>query len=243
MFVALKGERFDAHDFLRQAGAQGAVAALAEQGLAEAGLPGLQVANSKAALSQLAAGWRAQFLSLHDGDELVAACPLYVKDHSYGEYVFDWAWADAYQRHGLDYYPKLLNAVPFTPVPGPRLLARDQPSRVALLRAMEQYATQGGLSSAHLLFLDDNDANAARMRAYARSSRNPDSAADVEVRAASARAITGRFFASVASVLKAITLIPKPTPMTVMVTTAITLTSNSRIYRGATFHGTFLPSS
>ena len=60
-FVALKGERFDAHDFLRQAGAQGAVAALAEQGLAEAGLPGLQVANSKAALGQLAAGWRAQF--------------------------------------------------------------------------------------------------------------------------------------------------------------------------------------
>ena len=107
-------------------------------------------------------GWRAQFLSLHDGDELVAACALYVKDHSYGEYVFDWAWADAYQRHGLDYYPKLLNAVPFTPVPGPRLLARDQSSRVALLRAMEQYATQGGLSSAHLLFLDDNDAEAAR---------------------------------------------------------------------------------
>ena len=61
LFVALKGERFDAHDFLRQAGAQGAVAALAEQGLAEAGLPGLQVANSKAALGQLAAGWRAQF--------------------------------------------------------------------------------------------------------------------------------------------------------------------------------------
>ena len=61
LFVALKGERFDAHDFLRQAGTQGAVAALAEQGLAEAGLPGLQVANSKAALGQLAAGWRAQF--------------------------------------------------------------------------------------------------------------------------------------------------------------------------------------
>ena len=51
--------------------------------------------------------------------------PLYLKDHSYGEYVFDWAWADAYRRHGLDYYPKLLAAVPFTPVPGPRLLARD----------------------------------------------------------------------------------------------------------------------
>ena len=108
------------------------------------------------------AGWRAQFLSLHEGDQLVAACPLYVKDHSYGEYVFDWAWADAYQRHGLAYYPKLLSAVPFTPVPGPRLLARDAESRVALLRGMEQYATQGGLSSAHLLFMDDADADAAR---------------------------------------------------------------------------------
>ncbi len=108
------------------------------------------------------AGWRAQFLSLNEDDTLVAACPLYVKDHSYGEYVFDWAWADAYRRHGLDYYPKLLSAVPFTPVPGPRLLARDQASRVALLRAMEQYASQGNLSSAHLLFMDEADTAAAR---------------------------------------------------------------------------------
>ena len=58
------------------------------------------------------------------GGRIAAACPLYLKDHSYGEYVFDWAWADAYRRHGLDYYPKLVDAVPFTPVPGPRLLAR-----------------------------------------------------------------------------------------------------------------------
>ena len=71
-----------------------------------------------------ASGWQAQYLVLADATRLVAACPLYLKDHSYGEYVFDWAWADAYRRHGLDYYPKLLDAVPFTPVPGPRLLAR-----------------------------------------------------------------------------------------------------------------------
>jgi hypothetical protein len=87
---------------------------------------------------------------------------MYLKDHSYGEYVFDWAWADAYQRHGLDYYPKLLNAVPFTPVPGPRLLAHDEASRLALLRGMEQFAAQAGLSSAHLLFLDEADSAAAR---------------------------------------------------------------------------------
>ena len=71
-------------------------------------------------------GWAPHFLVLERAGKLVAACPLYLKDHSYGEYVFDWAWADAYRRHGLDYYPKLLDAVPFTPVPGPRLLARTR---------------------------------------------------------------------------------------------------------------------
>lgn len=108
------------------------------------------------------AGWQAQFLAVLDGDVLVAACPLYLKDHSYGEYVFDWAWADAYQRHGLPYYPKLLSAVPFTPVPGPRLLARDASSRRVLLRAMQQFASQAKLSSAHVLFLDADDQQAAR---------------------------------------------------------------------------------
>lgn len=106
-------------------------------------------------------GWRPQFLTLHRGAELQAACPLYLKDHSYGEYVFDWAWADAYQRHGLDYYPKLLNAVPFTPVPGSRLLAADPASRGLLLSAIRGLATQAGLSSAHLLFVDTADHAAA----------------------------------------------------------------------------------
>lgn len=107
-------------------------------------------------------GWLAQFLVLHEGDELAAACPLYMKNHSYGEYVFDWAWADAYQRHGLDYYPKLLSAVPFTPVPGPRLMARNRQARLALLDAMQQFAQQADASSAHVLFLDDEDVQAAR---------------------------------------------------------------------------------
>jgi uncharacterized protein len=109
-----------------------------------------------------ASGWSPQFLAVLEDTQLVAACPLYLKAHSYGEYVFDWAWADAYQRHGLRYYPKLLNAVPFTPVPGPRLLARDQASRIALLEAMTQFAQQAKLSSAHVLFLDDQDQAAAR---------------------------------------------------------------------------------
>ncbi len=107
-------------------------------------------------------GWTAQFLAVHEGDRLVAACPLYLKDHSYGEYVFDWAWADAYHQHGLAYYPKLLIAVPFTPVPGARLLAQDEPSRLVLLRAIEALAREAKLSSAHLLFADDADQGAAQ---------------------------------------------------------------------------------
>ena len=110
-------------------------------------------------------GWLPHFLGVFEptptGEQLIAACPLYLKEHSYGEYVFDWAWADAYQRHGLRYYPKLLDAVPFTPVPGPRLLARDQFGRRLLLRAMQQLAADAKLSSAHLLFLGEADREAA----------------------------------------------------------------------------------
>ena len=108
-----------------------------------------------------ATGWTPQFLTVEQSGQLIGACALYLKEHSYGEYVFDWAWADAYQRHGLRYYPKLLGAVPFTPVPGPRLLARDAEGRAILLRAIEQIATQAQLSSAHLLFMDDADRAAA----------------------------------------------------------------------------------
>ncbi len=116
--------------------------------------------GSKSAVADT--GWAPQFLTLERGGRIVAACPLYLKDHSYGEYVFDWAWADAYRRHGLDYYPKLVDAIPFTPVPGPRLLARTHDERVLLLRGIEQLARSAKLSSAHLLFLDDADQAAAR---------------------------------------------------------------------------------
>ncbi len=81
------------------------------------------------------------------------ACPVYVKDHSYGEYVFDWAWANAYQQHGLAYYPKAAVAVPFTPVPGARLLARDAQSRARCWRRRWwPGARSEELSSLHLLF-------------------------------------------------------------------------------------------
>ncbi|ATQ78074.1 GNAT family N-acetyltransferase [Massilia violaceinigra] len=97
-------------------------------------------------------GWQPQFLVLYDGAELAAAMPLYVKMHSYGEYVFDWAWADAYQRNGVDYYPKLLSAIPFTPVTGPRLLARDTAARAALLAALVSTQKASDVSSTHILY-------------------------------------------------------------------------------------------
>ncbi len=99
-------------------------------------------------------GWQPDHLALYDGERLVAALPGYLKSHSYGEYVFDWAWAEALERTGRAYYPKLLCAVPFTPVPGPRLLARDDAARAVLLNAWLAHARSLGVSSAHLLFPD-----------------------------------------------------------------------------------------
>ena len=105
-------------------------------------------------------GWTPRFITLWRGDALVAACPLYLKTHSHGEYVFDWAWANAYAEHGLAYYPKALVAVPFTPVPGTRLMAMDAPARMALLQALLDWSRQENLSSLHLLFNSDEDLNA-----------------------------------------------------------------------------------
>jgi uncharacterized protein len=102
-------------------------------------------------------GWSPAFLTLECGGALHGVCALYLKTHSYGEYVFDWAWADAYQRHGLPYYPKLLGAVPFTPVPGSRLLARDDAARDVLLQGLLAFADKARLSSAHLLFISEAD--------------------------------------------------------------------------------------
>lgn len=88
--------------------------------------------------------------------------PLYAKYHSYGEYVFDWAWADAYRRHGLDYYPKLLSAIPFTPVSGSRLIARDAASQAALLATLTSLQEQSGVSSTHILFPPEQQAQALK---------------------------------------------------------------------------------
>ena len=105
-------------------------------------------------------GWRARHLTLWRGDALIAAAPAYLKDNSHGEFVFDHAWARAYAQHGLDYFPKWLCAVPYSPVTGPRLLARDAATRRALLATLARATADSGLSSAHVNFHDADDATA-----------------------------------------------------------------------------------
>ena len=102
-----------------------------------------------------AKGWGPQYILLGQNGLLAAAMPLYLKGHSYGEYVFDWAWADAHYRHGLDYYPKLLCAVPFTPVRGPRLLVSAPEQRIRLIAAALALSKELRVSSFHCLFPDD----------------------------------------------------------------------------------------
>lgn len=97
-------------------------------------------------------GWTPAPILIDDNERLVAAAPAYLKSHSQGEYVFDHGWADAWERAGGRYYPKLQVAVPFTPVPGPRLLG-GRPQQ--LLAAIEAVTTQNDLSSAHITFIDD----------------------------------------------------------------------------------------
>jgi predicted N-acyltransferase len=103
-------------------------------------------------------GWEPHSLTLGRDDRLNAAVPLYRKHHSYGEYVFDWAWADAHERHGIAYYPKWLVAVPFTPVPGPRLMAIDADAQQRAARELVRHATNSSLSSLHVLFPTESEA-------------------------------------------------------------------------------------
>ena len=99
-------------------------------------------------------GWNPRHLVVKRGGQLIGAVPLYLKSHSYGEYVFDWAWAEAYERSGLNYYPKLLSAIPFSPITSARLLTRDNEVGMLLIEALESAMHQHQLSSAHVLFPD-----------------------------------------------------------------------------------------
>jgi predicted N-acyltransferase len=107
-------------------------------------------------------GWQPQHILLSNAAGTpVGAMPLYLKSHSQGEYVFDHGWADAFQRAGGEYYPKLQCAVPFTPVTGPRFLAGDDASRTALIRTAETLATRNTISSVHATFVDEAEADLA----------------------------------------------------------------------------------
>jgi uncharacterized protein len=97
-------------------------------------------------------GWEPRHILLWREASLIGAMPLYLKHHSYGEYIFDWAWADAYHRHGLNYYPKLSSAIPFTPVSGARLLSPDPAVREKLANAAIALAKELKASSLHILY-------------------------------------------------------------------------------------------
>jgi len=116
---------------------------------------------------QASTGWRAQHIVVKKGDRLLALMPCYIKDHSYGEYVFDWAWADAYHQNGRSYYPKLLTAIPFTPSTGPRLgfspTVQTDVEKAAIFKAIslaiQRKLSTENLSSWHVLFPDKNQSS------------------------------------------------------------------------------------
>jgi uncharacterized protein len=108
-----------------------------------------------------ASGWSPVYLACKEGERVLGALCLYLKTHSYGEYIFDWEWAHAYRQHGLPYYPKLVAAVPFTPATGPKLLVRPDADRAGVMRALLDAAQRLGeerrVSSSHALFLPEEE--------------------------------------------------------------------------------------
>ena len=108
-------------------------------------------------------GWQSCPMLVFEDAKLVGALPLYVKSHSYGEYVFDWAWAEAYQKNGLNYYPKLIAAIPFSPITSQRLLVAlvDNAPQIQsmMVEALEEITHNNQFSSAHVLFPNEDSAN------------------------------------------------------------------------------------
>jgi len=98
-------------------------------------------------------GWKPKYFLIHDdNNELIGAMPAYEKDNSYGEFVFDWAWADAYQRAGINYYPKLVISIPYSPCQGPRILAHDKETKSLLIKFALEFSNKNNYSSTHWLF-------------------------------------------------------------------------------------------
>jgi predicted N-acyltransferase len=116
-------------------------------------------------------GWSPVYLVCEEQGRVIGAMPLYLKTDSYGEYVFDWAWANAYHQNGLSYYPKLVSAVPFTPATGPKLLVRPDADRAAVTRALLDATRELGdelrVSSSHALFLPEDELGEFEARGFA----------------------------------------------------------------------------
>lgn len=112
------------------------------------------------------AGWRPRHVVIEQGGAVIGLAPCYLKTHSFGEYVFDQHWAEAYERAGRQYYSKILCASPFTPVPGPRLLSASAETRSALSRALIDVVNEAGGSSAHVNFVSNSDASILARSGY-----------------------------------------------------------------------------
>ena len=115
-------------------------------------------------------GWQVAHLVLRDDQKLIGAMPLYLKQHSYGEFVFDWSWAQAYEQQGMQYFPKALCAIPFTPVQGSRILsARNVDADLVqkqLIAGLKTLVVQNNLSSAHVIFPHDSEAKGLKDQGF-----------------------------------------------------------------------------
>jgi predicted N-acyltransferase len=111
-------------------------------------------------------GWQPYPMLAFDDGNLVGAIPLYVKSHSYGEYVFDWAWADSYQRNSINYYPKIIAAIPFTPITSQRLIANNSQTQALMLETLTETMYRLQLSSVHVLFPDEDSATVLKQAGW-----------------------------------------------------------------------------
>jgi predicted N-acyltransferase len=102
-------------------------------------------------------GWISFPIVAKKNNQIIGFMPIFLKEHSYGEYVFDHSWADAFQQHGLSYYPKMISAIPFTPITGTRLLSDDIEVKKAMIKAIEKILVEYKISSCHILFPDKKD--------------------------------------------------------------------------------------